>query len=170
MFLCRRWRTSWWRCAGSSILTSSSRPSKCPRPHLHHVTLAGAVCVSRSRRRNSWWKCLRSYLILRCMGWWSRTLTFQLLMVGVVSVVEVFTVYTQDKVLQRAQIFLLIPVGKKRKDGSAFGVGTGCGHQLIHAGGSAGCGCSSLMVVGNFWSLIQKYGGLGDWFPVTGMV
>ena len=28
--------------------------------------------------------------------------------------------------------------GKKCDDGSALGVGTGCGHQLIHAGGSAG--------------------------------
>ena len=52
MFLCRRWRTSWWRCAGSSIFTSPSRLSKCPRLHLHPVILAGAVCVSRSRRRN----------------------------------------------------------------------------------------------------------------------
>ena len=30
-----------------------SRLSKCPRPHLRPITLAGAVCVSRSRRRNS---------------------------------------------------------------------------------------------------------------------
>ena len=101
MFLCRRWRTSWWRCAGSSIFTSPSRLSKCPRPHLHPVTLAGAVCVSRSRRRNSWWKCRRSFPTLRCMGWWSRTLTFQFLMVVVVSVVDVFSVYTQDRVQQR---------------------------------------------------------------------
>ena len=49
MFLCRRWRTSWWRCAGSSIFTSPSRLSKCPRAHLHPVILPGAVCISRSR-------------------------------------------------------------------------------------------------------------------------
>ena len=30
------------------------------------------------------------------------------------------------------------PEGKKCVDGSALRVGTGCGHQLIHAGGSAG--------------------------------
>ena len=99
MFLCRRWRTNWWRCAGSSILTSPSRISKCPRSPLHPVILAGAVCDSLSRRRNSWWKCRRSYPTRT--GLWSRTRIFQFLMVVVVMVVEVFSVYTQDRVPQR---------------------------------------------------------------------
>ena len=58
-----------------------SRLSKCPRPHLHPVILAGALCVSRGSWRDSWWKCRRSYPPLRCMGLWSRTWTFQFLMV-----------------------------------------------------------------------------------------
>ena len=101
VFLSRRWRTNWWRCAGSSILTSPGRLSKCPRSPLHPVIHAGAVCVSQSRRRNSWWKCLRSYPFLPCTGLWSRTWTFQFLMVVIVSVVKVFSVYTQDRVPQR---------------------------------------------------------------------
>ena len=40
----RRWWTRWWKWW------------KCPKSPLP-VNLAGAVCVSRSRRRNSWWKC-----------------------------------------------------------------------------------------------------------------
>ena len=34
MFLCRRWITNWWRCAGSSMCVFPSRSSKCPRSHL----------------------------------------------------------------------------------------------------------------------------------------
>ena len=37
MFLCRRWRTNWWRCAGSSMFTFPSRSWKCPRSHLYPV-------------------------------------------------------------------------------------------------------------------------------------
>ena len=35
-------------------------------------------------------------------------------------------------------VFALFPEGKKCDVGLALGVGTGCGHQLIHAGGSSG--------------------------------
>ena len=63
MFLCRRWKTSWWRYV-----------SKCPRSPFP-IILAGAVCVSRSRRQNSWWKGRRSYPTLRCTGLWSRMWT-----------------------------------------------------------------------------------------------
>ena len=34
MFLCRRWMSNWWRCAGSSMCVFPSRSSKCPRSHL----------------------------------------------------------------------------------------------------------------------------------------
>ena len=50
MFLCRRWRTNWWRCAGSSMFAFPSRSLKCPRSHLHPV-IAGAVCALLSRRQ-----------------------------------------------------------------------------------------------------------------------
>ena len=45
MFLCRRWRTNWWRYAGSSILTSRSRLSKCPRSPL--PVISQAPCAFR---------------------------------------------------------------------------------------------------------------------------
>ena len=48
MFLCHRWRTNWWRCAGSSISIFPSWLSKCPRSHLHPF-IAGAVCASREQ-------------------------------------------------------------------------------------------------------------------------
>ena len=97
--VCRRWRANCWRFAHSSILLFPSRLSTCPRSPLP-VSLAGAVCVSRSGRRKSWWKCRRSYLTPRCTGLWSRTLTFQFLMVVIASV-AVFSVSTQDRVQQR---------------------------------------------------------------------
>ena len=132
MFLCRRWRTNCWRYADSSTLLSPSKLSKCPRSSLP-VILASAVCVSRSRRRNSWWKCRRSFPTLRCTGFWSRTWTFLFLMVVVVSVVDVFCSSTRR----------LSWTGSSRM-------------QL------AVCGCSSLVVGGNFWARNQKSGGLGN--------
>ena len=66
----------------------------------------------------------------------SRTLTFQFLVVA-----EIFLLHRRLPVCRVRQIkgfFALFPEGKKCDDGSALGVGTGCGHQLIHAGGSAG--------------------------------
>ena len=95
-FLCRRWKTSWWRCAGCSVSSFPSRLSQCPRSPLP-VTLTGAVCVLLSRRLNIWWKCRRSYPTHRYAGLWSRTWIFQFLVVVVVSV----SVYTQDRVQQR---------------------------------------------------------------------
>ena len=101
MFLCRKWRTNWWRCAGSSMFAFLSRSSKCPRSHLHPV-IAGAVCALLSRRQNSWWKCRRSSLILLCCsGLWSRTLPFQLLLV-VEGETQIFKVFSVDRVQQRS--------------------------------------------------------------------
>ena len=101
MFLCRRWKTSWWTYAGFSMSSFPNRLSKCPRSRLHPVLLVGAVCASLSRRQNSWWKYRRSSPILLYSGLWSRTSTFQFLMVvEVVSVSEVFKV-SQDRVQQR---------------------------------------------------------------------
>ena len=54
---------------------------------------------SLRRRRNSWWKCPRSYPILLCTGMWSRTSTFQFLIVVVVG--EVFKMYPLDRIQQR---------------------------------------------------------------------
>ena len=166
MFLCRRRGTSWWRCSGSSIFTSPSKPSKCPRPHLHPVILARAVCVSRSRRRNSWWKCLRSYHIPVPHGRGGR--------VGVrglqsfpgqdstafVGAARVDIPVPRSGGLQGSRprqassassahspgvadeaftvFFSLFPKRKKCEVRSALGVGTECGHWFIHAGGLAG--------------------------------
>ena len=57
--------------------------------------------------QNSWWKCRRSSPILSCCccrrfwstssGLWSRTLTFQLWVV--VELVEVFPVFSQDRII-----------------------------------------------------------------------
>ena len=100
MFPCRRGRTSWWRRASTWTFRSPNRLSKCPRSRLHPVPPAGTFAL-RSRRWNSWWKCRRLYPILRYVGFWSRTWTFQFLMiVEVVSVSEVFKV-SQDRVQQR---------------------------------------------------------------------
>ena len=99
MLQCRRVGTSWW----SSICRSLSWLSKCPRSLLHPVVLATAR-FPWCRRRNSWWKCLRSFPILLCTGLWSRTLTFQFLMVVTVWAgrgEEVFKVYAQDRIQQR---------------------------------------------------------------------
>ena len=65
----------------------------------------------------AWWKCRRLYLILLyCSGLRGRTLTFQLLVV--VELVEVFPVFSQDRILQRCfrgtdpLTFLLVEVFK----------------------------------------------------------
>ena len=63
------------------------------------VLLAGAVCASLSRRQNSWWKYRRSSPILRYSGLWSRTSTFQFLVVE--GNTSVFKVSSQDSVQQR---------------------------------------------------------------------
>ena len=98
MFLCRRWRTNYWRYADRSIHLFPSRLSTCSRSPLP-VSLTGAVFALLSRRQNSWWKYRRSYRTHRYAGLWSRTWTFQLLLVVVASVV-VFSVYSQDRVQQ----------------------------------------------------------------------
>ena len=41
MLLCRREGTSWWKRSGTSMCTSPSMVSKCPRSRLHPVVLAG---------------------------------------------------------------------------------------------------------------------------------
>ena len=212
MFLCRRWRTNWWRCAGSSILTCPSRPSKCPRSHLHPV-IAGAACASRSRRQNSWWKCRRSYPTLRCTGLWSRTwdhpvppgrgrvdgrglLGFN---PGQSSTAfggaEHFPASTAEQIVD-------IPVPRGGRDllsaASSSGLPGSANQEIFstfspweksaqlgpHPGSELGadftsstpaaelevfftdaagvCGCSSLVVGGNFWARNQKFGGLGD--------
>ena len=46
MFLCRRWKTSWWTYAGFSISSFPSRLSKCPRSRLHPSS-SQAPCALR---------------------------------------------------------------------------------------------------------------------------
>ena len=69
VLLCRRVGTSWWNRSGTSICTSPSRLSKCPRSRLYPVVLAGARFLV-FRRRNSWWKYRNScsYRVLSSLG------------------------------------------------------------------------------------------------------
>ena len=64
MFLCRRWRTNYWRYSDRSIHPFPSRLSTCPRSPLP-VSLTGTVFALLSRRQNSWWKYIISYSSLR---------------------------------------------------------------------------------------------------------
>ena len=97
MFLCCRWWNSC-RTSFSSLPRIyrwlPSRLSTCRRSCLteFHSVLCSAIL---RRKQNSWWKCLRSYPILRCKGLWSRSLTFQFLLVVVVG--EVFKIYPPEQ-------------------------------------------------------------------------
>ena len=96
MLLFRRWCNSC-RISFSSSPHSHlfpSRFSKCPRSCLT-MFLCDVSVASRSWW-NSWLKCRRSFLFPRCSGLWSRTLTFQLLVV--MDLVEVFPVLSQDSI------------------------------------------------------------------------
>ena len=120
-FLCRRWWNSWWTFFHLSISTLPSRLSKCPRSSVHHALLAQSSV--RRRRWNSWWKCRRLYPIpLYFSGLWSRTSTIQLLVV--VELVEVFLVFSQDRILQRCGTdpltFLLVEIFKVFNVARAF--------------------------------------------------
>ena len=107
--LCRSW---WNSCQTFSGFSTRSRPfpsrlSQCPRSS-SRASLRARFCVLRSWQ-NSWWKCRRSspFLSCRCCnrfwstgsGLWSRTLTFQLLVV--LDLVEVLLVFSQDRFLPR---------------------------------------------------------------------
>ena len=50
MLLCRGVGTSWWKRSGTSICTSPSRISKCPRSRLHPVVLAGAPLLQMAEQ------------------------------------------------------------------------------------------------------------------------
>ena len=62
------------------------------------ILLDDVLCAIRSWR-NSWWKCRRSYLIPGCSYEWSRTSTFQFLVVEGESLV--FKVFFPDRVQPR---------------------------------------------------------------------
>ena len=51
MFLCRRGRTAGGGVPAPGLADPQNRLSKCPRPRLHPVLLAGALCASLSRRQ-----------------------------------------------------------------------------------------------------------------------
>ena len=108
MLLCRSRWNSWWMCSGSSmrLLLFPSRLSKCPRSS-SRTSRRESRFASRSWR-NSWWKCRRSFLIPLCSGTWSKTLTFQFLVVE--GDTQIFKVFSEDKVQQvpsRSLIFLV---------------------------------------------------------------
>ena len=68
-----------------------------PIPCVHPALLAQSSV--RHRRQNCWWKCRRSYPILPfCSGLWSRTSTFQFLIVQGESLI--FKVFFPDRVQQ----------------------------------------------------------------------
>ena len=71
--LCRRWWTSWWPCSHTSILSSPSRLSPCPRSRAFPA-LPVRFFLSR-KWQNSWWKCQLSCLMSTSSF---RPLTFQL--------------------------------------------------------------------------------------------
>ena len=171
----------------------------------------------RPPRRRRGGKCRRLYPILRYVGLWSRTWTFQFLMVvEVVSVSEVFKVFigqsstafgeawyfpaataeqTVDTLVPRGDrtlhpasssvlpvtanqwVFSTFPRGKKVR-GRARTRGRNCSPSRAHprrrlswhrrffmrASGRTMlvvCGCSFLVVGGNFWARTQKSGGQG---------
>ena len=162
-FLCRRWKTNWWRYAGCSISSFPSRLSKCPRSPLP-VILAGAVCISRSRRRNSWWKCRRSYLTPRCTGLLSRTWTFQFRVVA-----EFFILHRRLLVCRVRQINGFSHFSPKEQSatfiphpGSELGADSTSSTLAVSSRMQLVCGCSFQVVGGSFWARIQKSGGLGD--------
>ena len=124
---CRRRWTSWWMRSCTWIRRfPSTLSSKCPRSRAHPVFLV-RLSVSR-RRRNSWWKRQLSCLSWRLLSspltfqfalgmvlvdvfkvfslarvpprLWSRSPTFQFL---VVVSMEVPKVFTQDRVQQQSQ-------------------------------------------------------------------
>ena len=70
---------------------------------------------------------------------WSRSLTFQFLMVARISNIMVSHRFLKKLLWKRFKGFLaLFTGGKKCEDWSAPGVGTGCGLYFIHVVGSAG--------------------------------
>ena len=83
--LCRRW---WNTCR-----TPCASPRSCSM-----TSPCAQFCVLRSLR-NSWWKCRRSYPIPGCRYEWSRTSTFQFLVVE--REFLVFKVFFPDRVQQR---------------------------------------------------------------------
>ena len=114
-FLCHRWVTSWWLRSSTSTRRFPSRLPQCPRSRCHPVVLA-RFSGSR-RRRSSLWKCRLSCLFPLCSRLPSRSLTFQFLALVVVVIVEVFTVFPQDKfrrsvLCRRSSTFLLVVVFK----------------------------------------------------------
>ena len=97
--LCRRrWNSC--RTSSSSSTRSCLIPStlsKCPRS-CPRTSLCSPLCAFRSWR-NSWWKCRRSFPIPRYSGLWSRTSSFQFLIVDGETLV--FKVFFPDRVQQR---------------------------------------------------------------------
>ena len=80
---CHSWGTRWWNsCRRSTRQCLSSRLSPCPR------SLSSALRVVVRGGQNNWWKCLRSYPIHLCTVLWSRTSTFQFLMVVAIGAAE----------------------------------------------------------------------------------
>ena len=101
-FLCRRWRTSWWRRAGTSMYLILEQATEVPKISSSSRHPCRRRVLRVRRRRNSWWKCLRSCLFLFCVRLWGRTWTFQFLMVVAVGLGrEVFKVSHCDRIQQR---------------------------------------------------------------------
>ena len=99
MCLRRRWWNNWWTFLHLSISVLPSRLSKYPRLYVHPALLAQSSV--RRRRQTSWWKCRRLSPILRyCSGLWSRSLTFQFLLV-MEGETQIFKVFSEDRVQQR---------------------------------------------------------------------
>ena len=99
MCLRRRWWNNWWTFLHLSISVLPSRLSKYPRSYVHPALLAQSSV--RRRRQTSWWKCRRLSPILRyCSGLWSRSLTFQFLLV-MEGETQIFKVFSEDRVQQR---------------------------------------------------------------------
>ena len=96
-------RRRWWNSCRTSCISSTrsrlipSRLSRCPRT-CPMMFLCEPACVIRSWR-NSWWKCRRSCPVPCCSCLWSRTSTFQFLVVE--GDLLVFKVFTENRVQLR---------------------------------------------------------------------
>ena len=103
----RRWRTSCWLCSGPSTARLPSRLSKCPSCRV--IRVLPVRLVWEPQMANTWWMCRRCCRMpCSSSGMWSKSLTFQFLLV----VVVVFKILSrQDSTASSAEQIADSPFG-----------------------------------------------------------